>query len=56
MQFNKQELEVDMEKKKEVDMEQQIGCKLGKEYIRLYIVTLLIKLIYRIHHAKCQAG
>ena len=35
MQFKKQELEVDMEKKKkEVDMEQQIGCKLGKEYIK----------------------
>ena len=26
----------------ELDIEQQIGSKLGKEYIRLYIVTLLI--------------
>ena len=23
---------------------------------RLYIVTLLISLIYKVHHAKCQAG
>ena len=28
--------------KLEVDMEQQTGSKLGKEYIRLCIVTLLI--------------
>ena len=34
MQFKKQQLEP--------DMEQQIGSKLGKEYERLYIVTLLI--------------
>ena len=26
----------------ELDMEQQTGSKSGKEYIRLYIVTLLI--------------
>ena len=26
----------------ELDMEQQTGSKLGKEYVRLYIVTLLI--------------
>ena len=26
----------------ELDMEQQPGSKLGKEYIKLYIVTLLI--------------
>ena len=26
----------------ELDMEQQTGSKLGKEYIKLYIVTLLI--------------
>ena len=32
--------------------EQQTVSKLG----RLYIVTLLIQLICRIHHAKCQAG
>ena len=24
--------------------------------IKLYIVILLMKLIYRVHHAKCQAG
>ena len=29
-------------KKKELDLEQQTGSKLGKKYIRLYIVTLLI--------------
>ena len=34
MQVRKQQLEL--------DMEQQTGSKLGKEYIRLYIVTLLI--------------
>ena len=26
----------------ELDMEQHTGSKLGKEYVRLYIVTLLI--------------
>ena len=34
MQVKKQQLEV--------DIEQQIGAILGKEYIKLYIVTLLI--------------
>ena len=34
MQVKKQQLEL--------DMEQQTGSKLGKEYTRLYIVTLLI--------------
>ena len=34
MQVRKQQLEL--------DMEQQTGSKLGKEYIKLYIVTLLI--------------
>ena len=29
--------------------------KLGKEYIRLYIVTLFIQRICRVHHVKCQA-
>ena len=33
MQVKKQQLES--------DMEQQTGSKLGKEYIRLYIVTVL---------------
>ena len=36
-------------------MEQQTGSKLGKEYVRLYIVTLLIELISRVHHEKCWA-
>ena len=36
-------------------MEQQTGSKLGKEYVRLYIVTLLIELICRVHHEKCWA-
>ena len=27
----------------ELDMEEQTGSKLGKEYVRLYIVTLLIQ-------------
>ena len=34
MQIRKQKLEL--------DMEQQTGSKSGKEYVRLYIVTLLI--------------
>ena len=34
MQVKKQQLEP--------DMEQQIGSKLGKEYVKLHIVTLLI--------------
>ena len=34
MQVRKQQLEM--------DMEQQTGSKLGKEYVKLYIVTLLI--------------
>ena len=40
----------------ELDMKQQMGFKLGKEYIKaIYIVTLLIYLICRIHHVKCWA-
>ena len=34
----------------------ETGSKLGKEYSRLYIVTLLIYLICRVHHEKCWAG
>ena len=34
-------------------MEQLTDSKLGKEYSRLYIVTLFI---YKLHHTKCQAG
>ena len=40
----------------ETYMEQLIGSKFGKEYNRLYIVTLFIKLICRVHHVKGQAG
>ena len=36
--------------------EQWTGSKLGKEYIRLYVVTLFIWLICRVHNVKCQAG
>ena len=37
-----------------LDMEQWTGSKLGKEYIKGDIVTLLFKLICREHHEKCQ--
>ena len=30
--------------------------QLGKEYVKLYIVTLLIQLIWRAHHVKCWTG
>ena len=32
------------------------GFQIRKRVLRLYIVTLLIQLICRVHHAKCQAG
>ena len=48
MQVKKQHLEP--------DMEQETGSKSGKEYVKLYIVILLIYLICRVHHAKCRAG
>ena len=37
-------------------MEQQNGSKLGKEYNRLYIVTLLIELLCRVNQEKHWAG
>ena len=37
-------------------MEKQTGSKLEGSTSRQYIVTLLIYLICRIHHAKCQAA
>ena len=47
----------------QLDMELQNGSKSGKEYCilygkgeRLYIVTLLIYLLCRIHHTRCWAG
>ena len=36
----------------ELDMEQQTGSKLGKEYVKAVYCHLLIKLICRVHHAK----
>ena len=44
MQVKKQQLEL--------DMEQQTASKLRKDTSRLYIVTLLIYLICRVHHEK----
>ena len=49
-------LYVGQEQQLELDMEQQTGSKLGKEYIKAVVVILLISLICRIHYAKCQAG
>ena len=48
MQVKKQPLEP--------DIEQRTGPKLGKEYIKLYIVILLIQLTCRGHHVKCRVG
>ena len=48
MQVRKQQLEL--------GMEQQIGSKKEKEYVKVYIVTLLIYLICRVHHVKYRAG
>ena len=48
MQVKKQQLEP--------DMEQQTGFNWKRSMSRLYIVTLLIYLICKVHHVKCQAG
>ena len=40
----------------DLDMEQWTGSKLGRSMTRLYIVTLLILLLCRVHHVKCWAG
>ena len=48
MQDNKQQLVL--------NMEQWTVSKLAKGYVNLFIVTLLIKLLYSVHHVKCQAG
>ena len=42
--------------KLELNVEQQTGSKLGKECIKIVYITLFIKLICRVHHAKCWAG
>ena len=34
MQIKKQQLELDLERKKELDLEQQTGSKLGKESLK----------------------
>ena len=39
----------------ESDTEQETGSKLGKEYVKAIYCHPAIKLICRIHHAKCQA-
>ena len=48
MQVKKQQLKP--------DIEQWTGAKLGKEYVKAVHVTVLISLICRVHHAKCQGG
>ena len=48
MQVRKQQLEL--------DIEQQTGTKRKRSTSRLYIVTLLISLLCRVHHEKCWAG
>ena len=40
----------------ELDMKQQTGSKSEKEYIKAVYCYPAYKLIYRVHHAKCQAG
>ena len=36
----------------EADMRQQSGSKLGEEYSKLYIVTLFVLRLCRVHQAK----
>ena len=48
MQVKKQQLEL--------DMEQQTGPKLGKEYIKAVYCHPVYLTYSRVHHAKCQAG
>ena len=48
MQFEKQQLEL--------DMEQWTGSKLGKEYTKAIHCHCAYLIISRIHHAKCQIG
>ena len=46
----------DQEATVELDMEQQTGSKLGKEYAKAIYCHSTYLLIYRLHHAKRQAG
>ena len=48
MQVKKQQLEL--------DMEQQTGSKLGKEYIKAVYCHLAYLTYMRVYHEKCQAG
>ena len=49
MQVKKQQVEL--------DMEQQISSKLGKEYVKaIYCHPAYLTYIYRVCHVKCQAG
>ena len=48
MQVKKQQLEL--------DMEQQTSSKSGMEYVRLYIITMLINFYAEVHELKCWAG
>ena len=52
-------LEICMQVKKqqvELNMEQQTGSNLGKEYIKAVYCHLAYKLICRVHHEKRRAG
>ena len=41
----------------EMDMEQQTGSKLGKEYIKaVYCYPAYLTFIWRVHHEKCWVG
>ena len=51
MQDKKQQLDM-----LQLDMEQQTGSKSAKEYVKVYILTLLIWFICRVYHDKCWAG
>ena len=51
--------EICMEVKKqqlELDIEQQTGSKLGKEYIKALYCHPVYLIIWRVHHEKCWAG
>ena len=48
MQVKKQQVEL--------NMEQQTGSNLGKEYIKAVYCHLAYKLICRVHHVKCPTG
>ena len=47
---------LDESKATELDMKQQTGLKLGKEYDKVICCHPDYLIICRVHHAKCQAG